>query len=244
MFTFPSSMFHNSILINTQYSGDLGFILVLRDDTTNIAGFLINIHEDAVWENRVYQPPESPTTSSYSNTVEFSVTPDLADVDIDGDLYVDTGDRYFDHTVTSYLDIAEPYWSMQVQFSIRARWSFGTSDYYGYDVSRCSTAGIRVIPSFGTTAAQRANLDSLPSTFYSTFILSGTYPIASTSVTVDYPNITTESVDFGSGYRVLYIIEESGLGFNVDDTTSSPEKITSPLYWYWTSPSTSNNYDL
>lgn len=238
--------------IPTFYSADFGFVINLYIDTTYILGTYI-VSTGAVWQDdQIYEIPSSGTTS-YSYSSPFTVTPDLADVDIGGDLYVDTGDRYWDYTITNVFDTATPCWTQQLQFSIRARWSFSSTDHFDYDLPRCADANIKIIPTFGTLTQQRRAFtllessvisDVLPSTDY-TFVLQGDTMIDTRTITVDYPNITADSVNFNGDLRVLYLTEELAVtGTNIDAITLDPEKITAPLYWYWTSPTTTEDYDL
>jgi len=238
--------------VPTFYEAGLGFVIEMYDNTTNIGGSYIAVQQ-AIWQdNQEYDIPSSFIGGGTYQT-SFSVTPDLADVDIDGDLYVDTGDRYYEITETQVLDTVEPYWTLQIQFCIKARWVFDSMDYFDYDYPRCEDANIKVFPVFGTFTSQRRAftlLESsvtsavLPSTDYDLFV-EGAEPIDTRTITVDYPNIATTAVNFNDNLRVLYLTEPLELtGTNIDTTTYNPEKITAPLYWYWTSPTTTNNYDL
>jgi hypothetical protein len=242
--------FYNPISIGiintTPYGANLGFVVNMYLDTTYIAG-IYRVVQETIWDyNQVYNPPSAVSSNTGSYEHLFTVTPDLSDVDLGGDIYVDTGDRYFSIAWTRYLDTVEPYWSLQLQYCIKARWYFDSTgtDHIDYDPARCDTANIKVIPTVGTTTNQRGRFTDLPSTTYPLNV-AGTASLFADDITIDYPAINTLPLDFGGGLRVLYLTGALDVtGVNIDTSTYSPETITSPLSWYWTSPTTTNNYDL
>jgi len=237
----------------TEYEAVLGFAVFMYINTTYITG-IYHVVQETIWDdNQVYNPPSAVSSSTGLDEPFFTVTPDLSDVNIGGDIYVDTGDRYFGLAWTKYLDTVEPYWSLQLQYYVKARWSFNSTDHIDYDPARCTAANVKVVPTVGTTANQRRGFTDLVSTETNSLLPSTTYVlnVAGTAslfaddIIINYPAINTLPVDFGGGLRVLYLTSELDVtGANIDTSTYSPETITSPLSWYWTSPTTTNNYDL
>lgn len=241
MFTFPVGLLSNSAY-NGDYTASFSCIFYYFLSSDYLWGDT-PVTQLFTWLNDKSFVPPSTFSESYTYNYNFTVTPDLADIDIGGDIYVDTGDRIlvrqYDYV---YSDTDEPYWTIQPTFYINARWEYMGTDHFDYDLPRSDSLNLKIIPLLIVSSSDKVGLSNLPAYIY-TVDTFGSALIGSESKTLNWQNIDGITPSFADGStRYISLIADSYVIASAELVSTATPIQTYPLYWRW--KRTANYYDL
>ena len=240
MFTFPAGLLASSY--TGDFSATFGLIFYYYVSASYLFGDSVGTDPFTWLNDKTFVVP-TPSSSSGSFDYNFTVTPDLADVDIGGDLYTDTGDRILVRQYSYvYSDTTEPYWTIQPTFYINARWEYMGTDHFDYDLPRSDSLNLKIIPLLIVSSSDKVGLSNLPAYIY-TVDTFGSALIGSESKTLNWQNIDGITPSFADGStRYISLIADSYVIASAELVSTATPIQTYPLYWRW--KRTANYYDL